>query len=106
VFNKQVEVTGTLEVYYNASTYKDFVFNETERAIRLGVVNTDVTLANSGNPHLYFDLYKVRFSDWQRSRGNDDIVTETVSFRALIDLSNSSKAYTIELLNGYAGTNY
>ncbi len=106
VHNKSLKVTGSLELYYDGTTYKDYVFNQTERALRIGVVNTDVTLANSSNPHLYFDLYKVRFDQWERSRGNNDIVTETVNFTALTDFSNSQKVYTIELLNGTAGTSY
>jgi hypothetical protein len=103
VLNKTVTITGTLEVYYTDTTYKDYVFNSTEKALRIGVVNTDATLANSSNPHLYIDLYRVRFHDWAKNKGNNDIVTETVSFTALVDFSNSLKAYTIELLNGVNG---
>jgi hypothetical protein len=102
VHNRSLVVTGTLEVYYDGSTYKDYVFNQTERALRIGVENTDVTLPNSSNPHLYFDFYRVRFSDWERQRGNNDIVMETVNFTGLIDYSNSQKVYTIELLNDVA----
>lgn len=106
VHNRTVSVTGTLEVYYTDQTYKDFVFNETERALRLSVVNTDVTLANSGNPHFIFDCYRVRFSEPERQRGNGDIIMETVNFTALIDYANSQKLYRIELLNSEAGTQY
>ncbi len=106
VFNRSVKITGSLEVYYDGTTYKDFVFNQTERALRIGVNNTDVTLVNSGNPHLHIDLYRVRFTDWSRDRGNNDIVTESVNFTAMVDFSNSLKAYTIELLNSVVGTNY
>lgn len=106
VHNKNLKVTGSLEIHYDGATYKDYVFNQTERAIRIGVNNTDVTLANSSNPHLYIDLYRVRFENIERKMGNNDVVTETVNFTALTDFSNSQKVYTIELLNGVAGTNY
>lgn len=102
VHNRTLQVTGTLEVYYDNTTYKDYVFSQTERALRLQVVNTGVTLANSSNPRIYIDLYKVRFSDWERQKGNGDLVTETVNFTALVDYSNSQKVYTLELLNSIA----
>lgn len=100
VLNKSMVITGTLEIYYDGTTYKDYVFNETERAVRLSVVNTDVTLANGSNPTIEIDLYRVRFSDWDRQRGSNDVVTETVNFTALTDFSNSQKQYTIDVLNG------
>jgi hypothetical protein len=106
VHNRSVAITGTLEIYYTDTTYKNYVFDETERALRIGVVNTDVTLANSNNPHLYFDFYRVRFSDWERQRGNNDIVMETVNFTALTDYANTQKIMKVELRNGEAGTNY
>lgn len=102
VLNKTVIITGTLEVYYNDTTYKDYVFNSTEKALRISVVNTDVTLANGSNPHIFLDLYRVRFSDWKKNRGNNDVVTETVMFTALADFTNSLKTYTLEILNGVA----
>lgn len=106
IHNGTVEVTGTMEVYYDGSTYKDLVFNETEQAVRLSVVNTAETLANSSNPSLTVDLYECRFSDFERSMGNDDIVTETVTFTAQVDFANSMRAFKIDLLNGTAGSLY
>lgn len=106
VLSQQVSVTGTLEIYYDGNTYKDFVFNQTERALRIGLTNTAATLANSSNPRLFFDFYRVRFSDWERQKGNNDIIMETVNFTALIDYANSQKLWRFELLNGIAGTSY
>lgn len=106
VHSKSVSVTGTLELYYNGTTQKDYVFDEDEKALRIGLVNTSATLANSSNPHLYFDFYRVRFSDWERQKGNNDIIMETVKFTALVDYANSLKLFRFELLNGTAGTSY
>lgn len=107
VVNKTFEVSGSIEMYYDNTTYRDLVFNNTKQALRISVVNTDV-MVGTGTPTatlLQFDFAKCIFGKWERGFDNDDIMTQTVDFKAAFSLSDAATMSAL-LTNGYAGTLY
>lgn len=80
IHNKQFRVTGEITALFNATTLKDFVLTSAEKALRIKLVNTDVTIGGSANPELVIDLAKVAFDDWSKKAGNDDLVMQTLGF--------------------------
>ena len=89
ILNQAFNVTGTLELNHEDNTFRDFLIAESYRAIRLIATNNDVTLTGGYNPTLTINLPRVQFFDWTPNRANDEIVTQTLSFRAMKDVSAS-----------------
>lgn len=90
IINKQFGVTGSVELYFEDETYRDYVFDGTHRAIRINMTDTTTDLGSSHNPQLYFDLNEVVFEEFERSWDANDPLTQTLNFEALFNLADSS----------------
>jgi len=93
--NKHFMVEGTIELRYNATTYKDLALAGTQKAMRIQAINTDVTIGSAAHPELRIDLAKVKLTEWSKSGGNNDIITETLKIKGLYD---ASETQMIEIL--------
>jgi hypothetical protein len=105
VANKQLEITGSIEMYYDALTYRNLYFANTHQALRLEMLNTDVLIGATNNPALRFDLQEVVFTNWERGFDNNDIMTQTLEFKAVLNVA-AGASIVGRLTNQYAGANY
>lgn len=88
--NKQFAIEGELEAtWQNESDFKDLFVAGTTRAMRIDLVNDDVTIGSAANPQLRIDLAKVKITEVSRPVSNNEIVTQSVSFKALYDTSET-----------------
>lgn len=101
IYNTALEITGSFERVFDADTEHDFVFDNTNRAIRFDVDDTSVDLGSGNNPKLTLDLYNVLFTNFTRDITLGDIVRETVEFKAHIEVSSGNVA-TATLVNNKA----
>ena len=101
ILNKQLAVEGTIELVFDSNTFKTEMLADTAKAMRIRLTNSDVTIGSTLNPQLTIDLAKVKFSKFERSFANDDIVTATVDFKGLYSLADTSMI-TAELKNEQA----
>lgn len=100
--NKQVAVSGTLELVYNDREFvEQFLKADIDRAIQLQFTNTDKTIGAATNPSLTIKLAKVKFQEVARSLGNDDIVLQTVNFEGYYSISDA-KMVEMVLVNDVA----
>lgn len=103
IHNQQLSVEGEVTLNLEDHTYRDYMLNNTYKAMRLKLVNTGVDLGGGINPTLQITLSRVHFYDWKPERPNDEISTQTISFKAFYDVENSRKAIDgIVLTNGQA----
>lgn len=102
ILNRQLSVEGSITLNYEAETYKNYMKDGTSRAMQIRLVNTDDTISGgSTNPSLTIELPKVDFFEWEPDYSLDEIVTQTVSFKASRDVSNSQDIiYLCQLVNG------
>lgn len=105
VANKEVEVSGSMELYYNNTTQRSLVYDNSNRAMRIQMINTALDLGSGHNPELRFDLAKVNFTNYSRGYDQGDIMTETIDFEGHYSLSDAAQI-AARLTNAYAGTNY
>jgi len=92
ILNRQLAVEGSITLNYEAETYKNYMKNDTNRALQIALTNNDDTLGSgTTNPSLTIQLPKVDFYDWEPSYDLDEIVTQTVSFKASRDVANSQE---------------
>lgn len=88
--NKQFSIEGTLEATWNnESDFKTAALATTAKAMRIDLVNTDVTIGSAAHPQIRIDLAKVIFKEITRPIKINDIVRQTLSFKAHYSLSDS-----------------
>ena len=92
ILNKQFGVTGSIEMYFESTTYRDYVFANTHRAIRIDMKDTATIIGSSGshNPELYFDLNEVVFEEFERGWDANDPLTQTLNFEAMFNMADAA----------------
>lgn len=81
--NKQFVIEGKLEAtWQNESDFKTNTLAGTQKAVRIQLTNTDVTLGNASSPSITIDLAKVTFTEITRPIQINDVVKQSVSFKA------------------------
>lgn len=98
--NRQFSVEGEIELNYNDETYKNYMKSGTNRALEFKLVNTDATIGASTNPSVTMRFPLVDFFDWEPNYDNDEIMRQTISFKANHDTSGGNQIIsTCSLVN-------
>lgn len=89
IVNKQIEVTGEFEMYYDDRTYHTLAQAGTHQAMRIEILNSAKIIGTSGthNPALRFTMREVALDLPERGFDNNDILTISVGFRAVLNLT-------------------
>ena len=88
--NKQFTIEGKLEaLWQNESDFKTNTLAGTAKAIRLDLVNTDTTIGSAANPTVRIDLAKVTFTEITRPIQINEMVKQSVSFKAHYSTSDA-----------------
>lgn len=102
--NKSFKVEGEFTaIWQNESdAFTNFIAN-TPQALRFDLINTDVTLGNSTHPELLIDFAKCYFTELSKPIKINDLVYQTVKFKAVYSLSDSLmlQVTLTNLVNGY-----
>lgn len=98
ILNKQFSVDGSMELVFDSNTFKTQMLADTPLAIRVQLVNSDVTIGSTLNPTLTIDMAKVKFSSFEKTYESNDIVMATVNFKAHYS-TTESELITIDLQN-------
>lgn len=88
ILNRKIEISGTIQLTYEDRTYRDYMLNGTKKAVRIALVNSDVTIGST-NPQIQIDLPIVDFSEWEPAAGLDEVASQEINFTALYDVTNS-----------------
>jgi hypothetical protein len=87
---KEFKVEGTVELIFNGeSDFKTNALANTPQAMRLDLINTDVTLEGAINPEIRIDLAKAFFTEFSLPRKLKDLVYQTVKFKAVYSISDA-----------------
>lgn len=96
--NKQFQVTGSLEIVYDARTNIAEMLANATRAIQIEFVNTNVLIGASTRPTIRVKLAKVKLTEVARNLGKDEIVMQTMNFEGFYSLSDT-RMIDITLIN-------
>ncbi len=99
--NKQLSVSGSVELVYDATTYKALALAGTSRAMRITIENADAIIGTTLHPKLVIDLAKVKFTEWARTSDQNEIIKQTLNFKAFYSLSDTSMI-SVALTNAQA----
>lgn len=100
ILNHQFSVEGSINLNKEDSTYRNYMLAGTYRAM-------EIKWNRASNSSLTFQFPRVDFSEWEQDRSLDDIVTQSINFKANYDATNAvASVSTASLVNTYAGTAY
>ena len=102
IHNQQFSADGELMLNLENETYKDYMLNNSYRALRIEFINTGVTIGASSNPAIQINFPRVHFYDWEGDRVNDAIGTQKLNFKALRDVSGGNAAVSSIVLTNTA----
>ena len=101
ILNRAFNITGELMLDYEDRTYANLMLDGTYRAMRIDLVNSDITIGST-NPAFRIDLSRVDFDAWEPTRENDEIVNQKITFNALWDITNGNVINDCYLVNEQA----
>lgn len=90
ILNQQISVEGEITLNYEDETWKNYVKDNTKRAIEIKLTNTDATIGASTNPSLTIRVPYADWFEWAPNNAGDEIVTQTLSFKANKDVSGGN----------------
>ncbi len=94
--NKQFVIEGQLEITYNDRTMIDtYLMADVATAMRVKLLNSDITIGASSHPTLTIDLARAKLMSVARKLDNNNIVTETIKFKAYYSISDAIMAKMI-----------
>lgn len=99
ILNQALKITGEVELDYQDRTYRDLMADGSYRAVRIQLVNTNVTIGSATNPSFTLDLSRVDFEQWESQFNNDEIARQTFNFHALYDITNGNIINSCQLVN-------
>lgn len=91
VLNRSMSIEGTLKLNYEDETWKEYMRNNTDRSLQIALVNNDKVIGAGTNPSLTLQFPKVDFLQWEPDNSNNEIVTQTVTFKANEDVTNDQR---------------
>lgn len=87
---REYEINGEIVLRHTDQVYRDAFLADTQQAMRISIVNSDVTIGTAENPGLVITLPKVTFDNWEIDQGLGDKVNQTIGFKALYSTTDSS----------------
>lgn len=96
---QELKISGELEAIWDTEAeYKTAFLANTAKAMRIDLVNNDVTIGSTSNPGLQIDLAKVHFSELDRPIELGKAISQKLKFEAFYSISDS-KMITIKATN-------
>jgi len=91
--NKHFMIEGTLEaIWQNESDFKNAALAGTVQAMRIQLKNTDTIIGAAANPEVKIDLHSVVFREITRPVRINELVKQTVAFKAHYNTTDSKMA--------------
>lgn len=92
ILNRQLAVDGEIVLNFTDNTFRNYMLNGDHKALEFKL--------DDGTSSLTIQMPRVDFSGWEVDRSNDDIVSQTINFKASYDIANSLDIIsTCDLIN-------
>lgn len=93
--NKQLSIEGNLEMLFANTDLLNNALNGDKKAMRLEIVNSDITIGESSNPKLVVDLAKIKFREPLVGGDNNEIAKVTVGFKGFYSADDAKSIIAI-----------
>lgn len=82
-----MSIEGELVLNWDDQTYKNYMLNGDRKALRIAL-ESEKLIGASTYGYIEIDLPKVDFFAWEPDASIDDIVNQTINFKANYDLTS------------------
>jgi hypothetical protein len=94
--NRKFSIEGELEaIWQNETDFKNFVLAGTSKAMRIDLKNTDVAIGAAARPEIVIDLYKVIFSELTHPFKINDLIMQTLRFKAHYSIADAKMVQVV-----------
>jgi hypothetical protein len=102
IYNSKLMIDGNITLNFTDETYKDLFLGDTAKYMEISIVG-ETDLGSGNYPTITILLNKAMFNEWNRSGGANELVTQTLGFRAFYNPSDSqgSKVTIKNLTSSY-----
>jgi len=87
--NQQLDLTGDFEALFDDDTFKDYVTDGTNKAMRITITG-DSLIGATEKAEINFDFANLNFTEWDRGTDNNAIMTQTVWFEWGYSISDTA----------------
>lgn len=98
IINKNMTVSGDMELLFDNETYRDYVTDGSKMACLITIENTDELIGTETYPKLEISLAPMSFRDWGKNTGQDDVTTQTIAFDGNFGIT-AAKTLSVSLIN-------
>lgn len=96
--NKQFSIEWSFTANFDSDTFRAIQLAGEKKAIRFSLVDTANTIGATSNPRLTINLPLASFTEFSRSQGNDEVVTQTLTFKWIYSVADD-ETVIVELVN-------
>lgn len=101
LFNTEMVITGSMISTYEDQTYRDVWKDSSFKAIGIYLVNDDELIGAATDPSLEFIIPKAAYKEWTMDAPTDDLVRQTIAFKAYLSGSDFIKANIVNTTETY-----
>lgn len=103
IYNAKHSIEGEINLNFDDETYKDLYLGDDAKYMSI-TIEGESDLGGGNNPAITYVLNKVQFNDWNREGGNDELVTQPITFKAYFNETDgeASKVTLRNLTSSYA----
>lgn len=101
IVNKGIKISGSVELNYEDRTWRNYMLDGSVKAMQIKLTASKI-IGTTLHPILDLQFPKVHFFGWEPARGLGDIVSQTINFEIMYDLSNSRLWSVMQLINTVA----
>lgn len=98
IFNKSFGITGSISRIKSDLNFETYAKDSVYKAMRIEIIDTNVTIGTSDNPTVRIDLARVSFEMPEDDNGLDEVVRESIAFTGHYDVANS-KDIDVKVIN-------
>lgn len=91
VYNSRFSIEGSFSRNYEDTTFEDLFQNDSAKYMKI-TIEGDTDLGGGNYPKIEILLYKSKIMDWSRAGGNDELVTEEVSFKGFYNATDEKQS--------------
>jgi hypothetical protein len=97
IYNKTFAIEGSFERNFTDETFKDLYEGDSFKYMQVKIEG-EADLGSGVKPTLTVLFYKIMITDWSRTSAGDDLVMETVNFKAFLNTTDSAQS-KVTLIN-------
>lgn len=91
IYNSKMTITGSFTKNFEDETFKNLFLGNAAKYMSI-TLEGEADLGSGNKPTLTVILNKVQITDWNRSGGASDLVTEAISFKAFYNATDAEQS--------------